>query len=125
MCNCDQKLRIKNPIVSFHDISYSHRIHVMNINSIVNLVSTKTKVATLISRYDVVAKVSPLGRGIKALIQIAIESESRPTDGPMQSEVIESINELAILNKLGVRPNRHTHRGFRMEDGRNKTSWRP
>lgn len=55
----DKKLRIEYCFVSFNDIFYIHRIHVMNINSVVNIVAFDTKITAIISSDYMTTYIAP------------------------------------------------------------------
>lgn len=52
----------------------------MNKNTIMNLVTIDSKVATVVSDNNVVAGVLPFGRRVEPLIKDSIKPESRSTD---------------------------------------------
>lgn len=108
VCGRDEKLGIENALIAFKNLVRLHRVHVMNVNSIMNLVSFDTKITTQVSSYDVLANVLPLGGSVKHLIDVTIETESRFTYTTAKSQVLESILEGFVLDELGIGSNLHS-----------------
>lgn len=65
---------------TMNNIFGRHRIHVMDDESVVDLVPLNPKVAPHVSRYDLVAELTPLAGRVEPLVEITIEPEGRSTD---------------------------------------------
>ncbi len=63
-------------LFTIDNVFYSHRIHVVNQDTIVNLVTFYSKITTVISSNNVVSKLFPLSRCVKSLIDVAIKPKS-------------------------------------------------
>lgn len=59
MCHRDKKLWIEYSIISMCEIFYIHRVHVMNIDSIVDIVTFDAKIAAIITKDHDVAYIAP------------------------------------------------------------------
>src|ERR1044072_911574 len=58
--NRDQEFRIENCGISRLDVQDRHRIHVMDDDSFVKLMSLDTEIAAVVSNYDLVTDLTPL-----------------------------------------------------------------
>jgi len=94
-----QKIRIQYVRIKEFDLIRSNRVHVMNEDATIDLVSFKTKIAAIIARNDLVSDSFPLCRLVKTLIQITIESESLISHATTDSQVIVPIFNGVKKNK--------------------------
>ena len=62
------------------DITLGHGIHVVNDESVEDVIAFDPEVAALISGNDVMADLPPLSRCIELLVNIPIETEGRFTN---------------------------------------------
>lgn len=107
--NTDQILRIESILSAIHNVILNQRIHVMNGDLVVNIVSSDTKITTQITSDDVSAKETPGTRRVELLIDPAIETECLSADLSTKNEVVESFFEALDLAEFGIRSNpRHT-----------------
>lgn len=80
-------------IGSMNDVRLPKRIHVMNDQTNMNLVTDHSKIARIVSDNDVSTKLTPLSRLIELLIDPSVEAEGLMTDFALQSKVFESLVE--------------------------------
>jgi hypothetical protein len=100
MTGTDEEPRIQNIHVPLFDVVGRHRIHVMNDNSVKDLMPFDAEIATFVSSDDTKPKLTPLIRRIELLIHPSIESEGCISDCAMQSEVFETLLERGDLTQL-------------------------
>lgn len=79
------------------DVTYTHRIHVMNDDTVVNLIPINTQVTTIVTGDDVVTNLSPLSRRVELLVDPTIETESRFTNLSSERQILESLFERFAL----------------------------
>jgi hypothetical protein len=84
MCSCDEELGIDHALVALMYVVRRQRIHVMDVESIVNLVTFDTEVACQVSSDDMLTNVFPFLRHVKHLIHVTVETESLSTDFAMK-----------------------------------------
>ena len=72
----DQKLWIENRlIIGTYDVR-RHRVHVMDVDSVMNLKTFNAKVAAKISSNYLISDLFPLPRSVESLVHPPIEPES-------------------------------------------------
>jgi hypothetical protein len=71
----DQKLEIERVSSSMSDVLFSERIHVMDDQLVVNIVTIHAEIARLISKDCFLAKLAPFTRRVELLVDPTIESE--------------------------------------------------
>jgi hypothetical protein len=98
----DQELEIERMLSSVDDVLFDKRIHVMNDELCVNIVTIHTEIACLISKNCFLAKLSPFARRVEPLIDPSVETERLTTDLAFQREVLESFLEGFEPNELGI-----------------------
>jgi hypothetical protein len=74
---CDEKLGIENTHVAFDYVGGRHRIQMVNRDSLMNIVTLNTEVATVVSNDDMIADVTPLLGHVELLVDVTIEPEGR------------------------------------------------
>jgi hypothetical protein len=102
MRRTNQVAEIKSHACPVLNIPLSKRIHVMNDQSRVDLMTLETEITTIISNYCLLTQGTPLSRCIKFLINPSIESEGLATHLSSESQIIESIFERFKLDEFGV-----------------------
>ena len=90
MCYCDQELGIEYSWIAAFDINDVHRIHVMNVDSIVDIKTFDTKVASVITHDHMVTDITPFSGSIKGLVEVAIKPEGYITNLAVEREVFVS-----------------------------------
>lgn len=98
----DEVFRIKNAGVPESNIFGVHRIHVMDDEFGMDLVSFDSEVTTVVSSDHVVPNLSPFGRGVELLVDVAIEPERRVTDPSSKGEVAVTSYERVDLSQFGI-----------------------
>lgn len=81
------------------------RVHVMNQDSIVNIVTFDTQITTIVSRDDYVADVTPLPRRVELLIHPPFEPEGRISHSSAERQVLEALLDGFTPSELSVGPN--------------------
>lgn len=77
------------------DVADSHRIHVMNIETLVDLIPLNPEIATVVSSNHLVPNTSPFTGSVELLIHVTIETESDLSDLSSQSKICVTIFERA------------------------------
>jgi hypothetical protein len=95
MRNSDQVLGVKEFIIPRHHIIDVNRVHVMNDDSVMDLVASNSKITTAISRDDFVSSMSPLHRRVESLVQVSLKPEGCDPDLRTQPQVIITLRESA------------------------------
>jgi hypothetical protein len=91
MSYCDEELGIENPRVSIDNFLDSHRVHVMDIDPVVDLVIVDAQITTIVSDNNVIAYLAPLSGPIKLLVEVSVEAECHFADLAAQGEIFETI----------------------------------
>lgn len=84
------------------DVLNRHRVHVVDVDLVVDLVTGDTKVATQVSSDYEVPSLPPLPRGVKILVDPAIPSKGRITNLALEAQVAETLFETLKTAKLGI-----------------------
>ncbi len=106
----NQVLGIESHASAVLDIPLCDRIHVMNDESRVDLMTLDAEITTFISYDDISTKSAPsLGR-IKPLVNPAVESERVATDLTPDREVLKPLLERFQFDQFGISSNLGTHR---------------
>lgn len=71
----DQEFWIQDVGITMFDFVSRHRIHVMNDDLIVDLVSINAQIQAKISGDNFISNESPLSRRVKALVDVSVEAE--------------------------------------------------
>lgn len=87
----DQKIRIQDVRIEEFDLIRSNRIHVVNKDTAVDLITFKTQIAAIVARNDLISDPFPLHGLVKTLIQITIKSKSLVSDSATDSQIIVTI----------------------------------
>lgn len=103
----DQELGIEYSCVSVFDITNRHRIHVMDVNPVVDIVTLHAKVASIVSNNDVASDIPPFPRRVKTLVEITIEPEGYIADLPSKRKVFKSFFQRIQSTEFGISPNPH------------------
>lgn len=106
----DEVLRVERVVRPMSDVIFCKWIHVMYDQTVMNLVSRDSKIATFVSQDDGSASILPRTRRVEALIHPSVETEGRLADFTSQSEVFVSLDERSELTELAIRPKPRTHR---------------
>ena len=105
------------------DIDCFHRVHMMDYEPVMDLITLHSEVTAVISNNYLVADVLPLPGGVEFLIDVAIESECGLPDLTVECEVAITLLKLVNTSKFGVSPNRHSDRlALKRSDGLHKPS---
>jgi hypothetical protein len=96
----DQELGIKDARVPFENVVRLHGIHVMHVDSIMNLVAFNTKIATQVSSDDVLTNTLPFSGCVEHLVDVAIESEGRIAYTASKGQVLEPLVEGSDLRQF-------------------------
>jgi hypothetical protein len=80
LAGSDQILRIYDRLGTVDKILHSKRIHVMNQQSSMNLVTFDAQIATHVTKDHFLARTTPCARLVKLLIQISVETERLLSD---------------------------------------------
>lgn len=84
----------------------------MNVDSIVDIVSFDSQIATVVTYDNVVSDITPLGRSVESLIDVSIESERYISDLPVEREVFVSILKRFHSSKIRIRSNHRIRHSF-------------
>jgi hypothetical protein len=112
----DEIVGIENHRIVVLDCTHRHRVDVMNVDAIVNLVPLDAQIATFVSNDDLMTNVPPLRRDVKLLVDVTIETKCAPTNLAMKSEVTVSILEGLELAQLRIRPSHRSRLRDRQPD---------
>lgn len=102
MRRADEKLRVKDVFLAMLDVIRRHRIHMMDDDPIIDLITRNPEVQTLVSSDNMVTKVSPLSRSVKSLIEVSIVAECRLPDLSPKAKVVVSILECRKTPKFRI-----------------------
>lgn len=102
-----QELGIQDSGIPFFNIGDSHRVHVMDVDGVMNVVTFDTHVTSVVPDDDVVSNVPPLSRRVEALVHPAVEPKGCFTDLSTKSEVLEAFLKALDPFEFGVRPILH------------------
>src|SRR5690606_26512569 len=108
MCHqsgCDEILGVENVGITVYEVFDGHRIHVMNDDSIVDLVVFCAEVTSEVASDDFLSHLSPLHRPIERLVEIALVSEGLCSDRASKGQISEPFLERVEPIKLRVRSN--------------------
>lgn len=106
MGSCDQELWIEDVVIGMDDVVSHHWVHVVNVETIVNLIALYTQVTAFVSDDNEVTNLLPLPRPVELLVDPSVETEGLSTDVATKLEVLEAVYERLNPSKFGVRPNR-------------------
>lgn len=95
----DQKIRIQDVRIKEFDLIRSNRVHVVDEDTTIDFVPLKTKIAAIITRYDLISDSFPLSGLVKTLVQITIEPKSLIPNTTADSQVIVPIFDGIKKNK--------------------------
>jgi hypothetical protein len=63
-----------------YNVLYIHRVHVVNIDTVVDLVPRNAEIAPIVSGDHMRSDLVPFGRAIELLVQVTIVTEGYSTD---------------------------------------------
>jgi hypothetical protein len=89
----DEVFRIENPSFTLHKIIGSDRIHVMDHQLSMNVVTWDSEITGSVSKDNQVANMPPLAGTIELLIDPSIETEGGSTNLSPQRKIVEPIFE--------------------------------
>lgn len=84
----DQVLKTQSKFTALDDVSRNKRVHVVDNNLVVNLVTFYTQIATKVTRDGVPSKTTPGHRGVEILVDPSFEAEGRFADVPAECEIL-------------------------------------
>lgn len=91
--NADQELGVEDVGVAFLNIPDRHRVHVVDVHGVMDLVTFDSHVASVVSDDDVVAKIPPFPRGVETLVHPTVKPKGRLSDLTSKGEVAETLFE--------------------------------
>lgn len=94
-----QKIGVQYVRIEEFDLIRPNRVHVVNKDTTIDLVSLKTKITAIIARNDLISDSFPLRGLVKTLIQITIEPKSLISNAAADSQVIVPIFDGVKKNK--------------------------
>lgn len=103
----DQKLRIGQIFGRLSDVANFNRIHVVDVNSLVNIVSIASQITAEISGNHIIPDWSPLIGVVEFLIQITLKSKRLFAHLSIQLQVLEAIQKCWKGNQLRICSNTH------------------
>lgn len=109
----DEELRVNHAGVAVGDVGLREGIHVVYIDTIMNLVIRYTHVTAQVSSDDMVANVSPLTRPIESLIHPAVETKRLRRNGTFEGQILEAFEERWKTSQFSVSPKAHRRRLLR------------
>lgn len=107
MRRADQKLRIGQIFGRLSDVANFNRIHVVDVNSLMNIVSIASQITAEISGNHMILDFSPLTGVVEFLIQITLKSKRLLAHLSIQLQVLEAIQKCGKRNQLRIRSNTH------------------
>lgn len=107
MRRADQKLRIGQIFGRLSDVANFNRIHVVDVNSLMNIVSVAGQVTAEISRNHKIPDWSPLIGVVESLIQITLKAKRLLAHLSIQLQVLEAIQKCGKRNQLRICSNTH------------------
>src|ERR1044072_8588697 len=123
----DQKFRVENAWISTRNISDGHRIHVMDVETMMNVIAVNPQITSIVPMDDMPPDLTPFCRSVEPLIDVSIETERILTGDTSQTQILKSFIQCVKTSKLGIPSNPHSH-AFRnnrsQEDCLGKSAWR-
>ena len=89
----DQEFGIDDAFLSRHKVQLSHRVHVMNQETMINIIARHTKITTMIANDGFIACELPLPGSVELLIHPPIETEGLLSYVPLKVEILEALLE--------------------------------
>jgi len=90
---CDQVLGVKKTLVTMNQRFGRDRVHVVDENTVVDLVAIDPEITSVVSGNHIVANTLPLSRTIEHLVQITVETERRVANLTLQEQICVAILE--------------------------------
>lgn len=84
----NKELGIKDVLTTVNNLVNTHRIHVVNNGTTVDLVTLDAEITSFVPKEDGVSNMPPLPRAIEPLINPTIEPERRFSDFSSESQVV-------------------------------------
>lgn len=100
MRRADQKLRIGQIFGRLSDVANFNRIHVVDVNSLMNIVSIASQITAEISDNHIILDFSPLTGVVEFLIQITLKSKRLLAHLSIQLQILEAIQKCGKRNQL-------------------------
>lgn len=100
MRRTDQKLRIGQIFGRLSDVANFNRIHVVDVNSLMNIVSIASQITAEISGNHIIPDWSPLIGMVEFLIQITLKAKRLLAHLSIQLQVLEAIQKCGKRNQL-------------------------
>lgn len=94
----DEELGVENIFVAVSNIIDSHRVHVMDVEARMDLVTLDAKITALITVDNPVSGPFPLPRGVEHLVEMTLKAESSVTNNTSQSEIPVAPEEVIKLS---------------------------
>lgn len=87
----DEELGVHQVVGCLPDVVNVNRIHVVNYDLTVNLITIYTQIHTVIPHNHIVAYALPFGRPVKLLIEISLEAERFFPNFAAELEIVKSL----------------------------------
>lgn len=107
MRRADQKLGIGQKLGRLSEVANFNRIHVVDVNSLMNIVSIASQITAEISGNHIIPDRSPLIGVVEFLIQITLKSKRLLAYLSIQLQVLEAIQKCGKRNQLRICSNTH------------------
>lgn len=107
MRRADQELGIGQIFSRLSDVANFNRIHVVDINSLMNIVSVAGQVTAEISRNHKIPDWSPLIGVVKPLVQVTLKSKRLFAHLSIQLQILEALQKCGQRNQLRICSNTH------------------
>lgn len=89
----NQEFGIQDIGITVFDFVSCHRIHVMDDDLIVDLMTINAQIQAKISGDNFISNESPLSRCVKALVDVSVEAERGCANTSVETEVFEPLFE--------------------------------
>src|SRR3954452_5004812 len=111
----NQELGVKNPRFASDQIIGGNRVHVMNQQLSIDLVTRYAEITCLASEYDVVTSLFPFTRPVESLVQPPGKAEGSRTNFTRHGEVLEPLFEGDELTQVRIRSSPHRRSAHRRQ----------
>lgn len=90
---CDEILWVENIVITMSDVIRRHRVHMMDDDPIIDLITFDSQIQTLITGNHLVTNMLPLSGSVESLIHVTLEAKSRSSNLSSELEIVISFLE--------------------------------